>query len=99
MDNRSSVPNLAKAARRADVMQISPYERGIGLPSLETCVQLAAILKVSTDELLLGREASGEDLPISDVRLIDKFQRLRKKRMNWGRSFCPLPFRRVDSRS
>ena len=39
-----------------DVMQISRYERGIGLPSLETCVQLAAILKVSTDELLLGRE-------------------------------------------
>lgn len=61
-----------------DVMQISRYERGIGLPSLETCVQLVAILKVSTDELLLGREGSGEELPISDVRLLDKFQRLQE---------------------
>ena len=59
-----------------DVMQISRYERGIGLPSLETCVQLAAILKVSTDELLLGREPHGAELEISDVRLLDKFQRL-----------------------
>lgn len=62
-----------------DVMQISRYERGIGLPSLETCVQLAAILKVSTDELLLGREPRGTaDLEISDVRLFDKFQRLQE---------------------
>jgi transcriptional regulator with XRE-family HTH domain len=62
-----------------DVMQISRYERGIGLPSLETCVQLAAILKVSTDELLLGREPRGSsELEISDVRLLDKFQRLQQ---------------------
>jgi len=57
-------------------MQISRYERGIGLPSLETCVYLAAILKVSTDELLLSREPSGPELEIGDVRLLDKFQRL-----------------------
>ena len=61
-----------------DVMQISRYERGIGLPSLETCVPLAAILKVSTDELLLGREPRGAELEISDVRLLDKFQRLQE---------------------
>lgn len=61
-----------------DVMQISRYERGIGLPSLETCVHLAAILKVSTDELLLGREPHGAELEISDVRLLDKFQRLQQ---------------------
>jgi hypothetical protein len=48
------------------------------LPSLETCVQLAAILKVSTDELLLGREPRSADLEISDVRLLDKFQRLQE---------------------
>ena len=39
-------------------------------------VQLAAILKVSTDELLLGGEPRGAELEISDVRLLDKFQRL-----------------------
>lgn len=60
-----------------DVMQVSRYERGIGLPSLETCVQLAAILRVSTDELLLGHERD-EELAISDVRLLDKFQRLQE---------------------
>jgi hypothetical protein len=41
-------------------------------------VQLATILKVSTDELLLGRESRGADLEISDVRLLDKFQRLQE---------------------
>jgi hypothetical protein len=39
-------------------------------------LHLAAILKVSTDELLLGREPQGPELEISDVRLLDKFQRL-----------------------
>jgi len=38
----------------------------------------AAILKVSTDELLLGRELHDAELEISDVRLLDKFQRLQE---------------------
>jgi hypothetical protein len=40
-------------------------------------VQLATILKVSTDELPLGREPRGAELEISDVHLRDKFQRCR----------------------
>ena len=39
-------------------------------------MHLAAILRVSTDELLLGRKPGGAELEISDVRLLDKFQRL-----------------------
>lgn len=37
------------------------------------------VLKVSTDELLLGREPRAvADFEISDVRLLDKFQRLQE---------------------
>jgi len=58
---------------KTDVMQISRYERGLGLPSLETCVELASILRISSDELLLGRETREGSIPISDVRLLDRF--------------------------
>ena len=37
-----------------DYMQISRYEKGQGLPSLETAIRLAKILKVSLDELVTG---------------------------------------------
>jgi hypothetical protein len=36
-------------------------------------VQVAAILEVSADELLLGREPRGAEVEISDVRLLHKF--------------------------
>lgn len=51
----------------------SRYERGLGLPSLETCVELASILRISSDELLLGHETREGSIPISDVRLLDRF--------------------------
>ena len=63
---------------KTDVMQVSRYERGIGLPSAESCVELAGILRVSTDELLLGHEPKGGEPPISDVRLLEKFLRLQE---------------------
>lgn len=58
---------------KTDVMQVSRYERGLGLPSLETCVELASILRISSDELLLGHETREGSIPISDVRLLDRF--------------------------
>lgn len=63
---------------KTDVMQVSRYERGIGLPSLETCVELARLLHVSMDELLFGEEAKGPEMPISDVRLLERFVKLQK---------------------
>lgn len=63
---------------KTDVMQVSRYERGIGLPSLETSVELARILHVSMDELLFGEDAKGPDVPITDVRLLERFVKLQK---------------------
>lgn len=58
---------------KTDVMQVSRYERGVGLPSVETCVELASILRVSTDELLLGEQTHEGSIPISDIRLLERF--------------------------
>lgn len=57
-------------------MQISRYERGLGLPAAETIVALATALKVTTDYLLLGKSAEAEprDLPMEDVVLLEKFR-------------------------
>lgn len=63
---------------KTDVMQISRYERGIGLPSLETCVELAAILRTSMDDLLFGDESKTADVPISDIRLLERFLKLQE---------------------
>lgn len=63
---------------KTDVMQVSRYERGIGLPSLETSVELARILHISMDELLLGDDAKGPDVPITDVRLLERFVKLQR---------------------
>lgn len=63
---------------KTDVMQVSRYERGIGLPSAESCVELAGILRVPTDELLLGHEPKGAEVPITDVRLLEKFLKLQE---------------------
>jgi len=57
-------------------MQISRYERGLGLPAAETLLALASALKVSTDYLLTGKSvgASSTELPVEDVLLLEKFR-------------------------
>lgn len=59
-----------------DVMQVSRYERGLGMPAAETIVGLANVLEVSTDFLLLGKDAEREprELPVADVVLLEKFR-------------------------
>jgi transcriptional regulator with XRE-family HTH domain len=37
-----------------DYMQVSRYEKGQGLPSLQTAIRLAQVLEVSLDELATG---------------------------------------------
>lgn len=61
-----------------DTILISRYERGSGLPNLDTLVALAGALQVSTDELAVGRkpaEASSQ-IPIQNVVLLDRFRSL-----------------------
>jgi transcriptional regulator with XRE-family HTH domain len=57
-----------------DYMQVSRYEKGQSLPSLETAVRLARALQVSLDELATGTEPPAP-LPFNNMRL---FERLRK---------------------
>jgi transcriptional regulator with XRE-family HTH domain len=60
-----------------DPMQTNRYERGLNLPSAETIVKLAQILRVTADELLTGRREAAQAAPeIRSIKLLDKFQAL-----------------------
>ena len=50
--------SITELARRLgiDYMQISRYEKGQSLPSLESAIGLAKVLQVSLDELATGTE-------------------------------------------
>lgn len=60
--------------------QVTRYERGQFLPNAETLVSIAQVLQVSVDFLLTG-DADGEarqELPISDVPLLERFRDVQK---------------------
>lgn len=61
-----------------ETVLISRYERGEGLPKFDTLVALAQTLRVSTDEIALGRDPAeaGKELPIHNVLLLERFQEL-----------------------
>jgi len=48
-----------------DYMQVSRYEKGQSLPSLETAVRLAQVLQVSLDELTTGTEPPAPTEPLA----------------------------------
>jgi transcriptional regulator with XRE-family HTH domain len=56
-----------------DVMQISRYERGLTLPSIEKAFRLAHFLQVTVDELLSGG-AQRTEPDIKDIRLYQRFR-------------------------
>lgn len=61
-----------------ETVLISRYERGEGLPKFDTLVMLAEALRVSTDELTLGRSPSeaSKEPPIQNVLLLERFREL-----------------------
>ena len=61
-----------------EMVLISRYERGEGLPKFDTLVTLAEVLHVSTDELTLGRTPSDapKEPPIRNVLLLERFREL-----------------------
>lgn len=63
---------------RCETMLISRYERGTGLPKMDTLIGLAQALRVSLDELATGQKPSGagDDLPIRNVLLLERFRDL-----------------------
>ncbi len=59
-------------------MQISRYERGMGLPSIETAVKIADFFKVGLDDLLIGGAGTLEAPEIRDLKLFEQFRILDK---------------------
>jgi transcriptional regulator with XRE-family HTH domain len=61
-----------------DYMQISRYEKGQSLPSLDTAVRLAQALKVSLDQLATGSEAPEPPPPLlfRNALLLERMRRL-----------------------
>ena len=61
-----------------ETVLISRYERGEGLPKFDTLVTLAEVLRISTDELTLGRSPSDppKEPPIQNVLLLERFREL-----------------------
>lgn len=61
-----------------ETVLISRYERGEGLPKFDTLVMLAGALRISTDELTLGRTPSDgpKEPPIQNVLLLERFREL-----------------------
>jgi transcriptional regulator with XRE-family HTH domain len=62
-----------------DPVQIGRYERGATLPAADTAASLAEALHISLDALLLGKaDRMGEQLPVRNVRLLERFQEVEK---------------------
>ena len=61
-----------------DYMQVSRYEKGQSLPSLDTAVRLAQVLKVSLDQLVTGSEAPEPPPPplFKNARLLERMRQL-----------------------
>lgn len=58
-----------------DYMQISRYEKGQSLPSLETAIRLAKVLQVSLDDLATGSEPP-EPTMFQNARLLEAMREL-----------------------
>lgn len=61
-----------------DYMQVSRYEKGQSLPSLETAIRLAQVLKVSLDQLVLGSEPVEPSPPpvFRNAHLLERMRQL-----------------------
>ena len=69
-----SIPQLA-ALSDIDYMQVSRYEKGATLPSLETALRLATVLRVSLDQLATGKEAAAA-MPFANADLLERMREL-----------------------
>jgi transcriptional regulator with XRE-family HTH domain len=58
-----------------DYMQVSRYEKGQSLPSLDTAVRLAQVLEVSLDQLVTGSEPPEPPL-FTNARLLERMRQL-----------------------
>lgn len=62
-----------------DAIQISRYERGLGLPAADSLAAIAKALKISLDTLLLGQaDRMSEELPVKNVLLLTRLREVEK---------------------
>jgi transcriptional regulator with XRE-family HTH domain len=63
-----------------DYMQVSRYEKGLSLPSLDTASRIAHVLQLSLDELVTGTKAAEppapEPLAFNNTRLFERMRDL-----------------------
>ncbi len=60
-----------------ETMLISRYERGTGLPKMDTLIALAQSLQVSLDEVATGQKPGDtREAPIRNVLLLERFRDL-----------------------
>ena len=79
-EDRGLTQRELAARLHTPVPQISRYETGFCLPNAETLAELADVLRIDLDELLLGRKNGnlGDEPQIKDVRLLERVQELEK---------------------
>lgn len=56
--------------------QISRYERGLQLPAADRIVDLARVLRVNPDALLIGDRGGVEEIEFKNIRLYERFRAL-----------------------
>src|SRR5437588_520468 len=72
-EDRGLSQRQLSALAGVDPVQISRYERGLGLPAADTLVAIAKVLRVSLDTLLLGKaDRAADALPIRNVMLLEQ---------------------------
>lgn len=72
-----SITQLAKKAR-VDYMQISRYEKGAHLPTLDTAISIARALEITLDQLATGVEPPEPTEPpvFQNTHLLDRMREL-----------------------
>ena len=62
-----------------DPVQISRYERGLGLPAADSLAAIAKTLRISLDTLLLGKaDRMSDELPVKNILLLERFREVEK---------------------
>ncbi len=78
-EDRGLSQRQLSALAGVDPVQISRYERGLGLPAADTLVAIAKALHVSLDTLLLGKaDRQAEQLPLRNTLLLQRLADIEK---------------------
>ena len=78
-EDRGLSQRQLSALAGVDPVQISRYERGLGLPAADTLVAIAKALHVSLDTLLLGKaDRQAERLPLRNTLLLQRLADIEK---------------------